>query len=165
MFILSIASLIGNQIIRFTTVTIIFFISLILSYNGIMTLSGLPQSVNLMITKPQVKEATVIGYVIDESIGIFLLLSAPELGPIPKYYWYPYTTKMAENIEKAERGTKSNGQDNGTEQKGLRVKNPFSNKSMEDRDLDGIEFYPPPQSRTLPNKDNGPPALRFNREG
>ncbi len=137
---LTMTAIIRRHGLRLILSTMMFLVGLGMSYVGMFSLTGLPAPVWLMFAKPHVEEAEILAAFIEEDIGIFVLLQANEIGPMPKYYWFGYSAKAAEHLQKAmrkargERGQEGDGR--------LMMARPFE-KSLEDRD-DEV-FHDPPQ--------------------
>ena len=152
LFVLTVITLIERKSVRLLLSTAVFFGGLALTYQGLFTLTGIPQPVWLMMARPAVAEAEVLGGYMEENVGIFVLLNAPELGPAPKYYWFPYSQKAAESFQKAKRGARKRAMD-GDGDGSFMMADPFD-ASQDNRKIDF--FHEKPQT-ARPSKDAGPP--------
>lgn len=146
---LAILSLIQHRALRISLCTILFLSGLVLTYTGIFSLTGKPQPVWLMLSRPVLKEAELVGVDIQEDKGIYLLLKAAELGPIPQYFWFPYSTKAAEQIQKSMR--EAERQREGKDSK-MMIDEPFE-KSLETRDDGFIHAKPQPKGPDKPYQE------------
>lgn len=152
LFGLALISVIRRTEVRLVLATLLFMGSLVYGYFGLFALTGTPRPVSLMLVKPHVKEAVVLGGHVEEDVGIFVLLQAQEIGPVPVYVWFPYSKKAAENFQKAQRKGRERGQKGGDERFVMVL--PFE-ESLENREDDIFREIPQPK---LPDKpDQAPP--------
>ena len=120
--------------------TSMFMLLLGLVYGGAIELMGTPKPMRLE-WRSDMPEAELVGASLQEGVGIYVLLQFPEGGP-PRYYEFPWSQKMAEQIQKAQR----EGQENGT---GVKMKTAKGESGDDPREP---LFYALPQP-ALPDKN------------
>lgn len=160
LFVLTLISLIARKSVRLLLSTMVFFLGLTLTYQGLFSLTGIPQPVWLMMSRPVAGEAEVLGGYIEEGVGIFVLLNAPELGPAPKYYWFPYSRNAAESFQKAQRGARKRAMD-GNGDGSFMMNKPFG-LSQEERKDDF--FHEKPQVASPPKDQPASTTIQVPRQ-
>ena len=152
---LTLIAIIRRIDLRLVLSTGVFMAGLVLSYLGLFSLTGAPQPVWLMWNVPHVAEAEIVGGYIEENVGIFILLQGPGIGPTPKYYWFPYSSKAAESFQKAQRASKQRGREGKGQ--GILMTHPFE-KSLEERRFEDL-YHEPPQPAN-PDKPHEEEVIR-----
>lgn len=118
----------------------LYVVLLGLVYGGAVEMLGQPKPVRLE-WRSDMAEADLLGASLKEGQAIYVLLQFPDAAA-PRYYEFPWSQKMAEQIQKAQR----EGQANGT---GVKMKTAKGQAGDDPREP---MFYAMPQP-ALPDKD------------
>ncbi len=114
--------------------------TIVIGYVGLADLLSRPKPISLEWVRASAKEAVVLGGVIKENEGIYLLLELPEF-PEPRYYKLPWSRDLAEQFQEAMRESRRSGVP-------TRLRDPFE-PSWDDREK---KFYAPPQPAAPPKE-------------
>ena len=85
----------------------LYVVLLGLVYGGAVEMLGQPKPVRLE-WRGDMAEADLLGASLKEGQAIYVLLQFPD-GAAPRYYEFPWSQKMAEQIQKAQREGQANG--------------------------------------------------------
>jgi hypothetical protein len=84
-----------------------FVVLLGLVYGGAVELMGTPKPMRLE-WRSELPEAELVGASLNEGVAIYVLLKFPD-DSTPHYYELPWSQKMAEQLQKAQREGQANG--------------------------------------------------------
>lgn len=135
---------------RRTLIAVLFVIfapGLFYSFTNMLS-NPLPISMMAPWNVPQVEVAEVVGLWLVENEGIYLLLMYEGID-VPKYYKLPWNKDLAQQLQKAQEGSKKNG-------KKIMIGKPFKipyQDSWEDEEHPFV--HPFPQPMTPPDKHPG----------
>lgn len=121
-----------------------------LAYGALAELLSRPKPVSLEWAHKNVKQASLLGATIEENKAIFLWLRMPDMKE-PRAYKLPWSRKMAQQLQKAQREAQKN-------RNGIKVRFPFDQTEDRRKKM----FYAPPQ-QALPPKPapEMDPGMRF----
>lgn len=148
---------------RYAVMSAVFAAILGLLYPAILSMTSHPTPVWMMLTRPNVPKAKVHGYFLEQGKSIMVLLSAPELGPYPRWFKFPWTRSLAEEIDQIERKRKRDGanQEGTAQEEEVEMILPFD-RSLETRKDKIIREIPIP--KMMPDKPAGRAPDEYKRK-
>lgn len=141
------SSLLGDFKFRRTILTGMFVVSLVAGYVVLTDLLSRPKPIEMFWNAPKSERAYVLGFWWEENVGIYLFLLVPEFDE-PRYYKYPWSIKMAEKLQAADRMSREIGRS------GFVIDLPFEFSLSRGDNPIYAEPHPMPPPKATPDNTN-----------
>jgi hypothetical protein len=124
-----------------------FLVTLTAGYVVLTDLLSRPKPIEMFWNAPKSERAYVLGFWWEENEGIYLFLLVPEFDE-PRYYKYPWSIKMAEKLQAADRMSREIGRS------GFIIDLPFEFSLSKGDNPIYAEPQPSPPPKAIPDNTN-----------